>query len=158
VKDSKENPWGGSRSSYSVMHLARPLILIAALLGGSGVAIGAFGAHGLQTRLEARFDKGEEQTIRERRLQQFETGVRYQLVHALAILGLAGLSPIVPIRGLRQSAIWMLIGCLIFSGSLYLLVVLEQPRLGAVTPLGGVALLIGWSILAVSTWSQRSTP
>ncbi len=114
-------------------------LLAGALLGAVGVIAGAFGAHGLKSRLDADA------------LQSFETAVRYQLVHALGLLlvgalnrtGLAGLSP----------ATWLfVIGTLLFSGSIYALV-LGGPRwLGPVTPLGGALLIAGWIAVA---WAAR---
>lgn len=111
----------------------------AAVLGGLAVALGAFGAHGLKERLTPDM------------LFTFEIGVRYHMYHALALLALA-LAP----QGLWSStgatvAAWAwLAGILIFSGSLYLLALTETRWLGAITPIGGVALLAGWIALAVA--------
>jgi uncharacterized membrane protein YgdD (TMEM256/DUF423 family) len=106
---------------------------LAALLA---VALGAFGAHALRSRLTPAD------------LDIFETGVRYQMYHALALFGVAWASSRWP-GGVTHAAGWaFLVGILIFSGSLYLLVVLGQRWLGAVTPLGGVAFLLGWTLLA----------
>ncbi len=102
------------------------------------VALGAFGAHALQERLS------------EADLAIFETAVRYQLVHAVALLALAGLEG----RGYAvATAAWSFTaGVLIFSGSLYLLVLTGQRWMGAITPIGGVAMLIGWGALAWSAF------
>jgi uncharacterized membrane protein YgdD (TMEM256/DUF423 family) len=108
-----------------------------ALLAGIAVAAGAFGAHGLRSRL-APAD-----------LVTFETAVRYQMYHALALLAVAGLLA----RGaaLAGAAGWsFLAGIALFSGSLYLLTLAGQRWMGAVTPLGGLAFLVGWVLLAVS--------
>ncbi len=119
---------------------------IGAISAGLGVAIGAFGAHGLDGLLQGQEltpDKAVE------RLATFETGARYHMYHALAMLavGWAGTrwkSPLIRLAG------WLfLLGTLIFSGSLYVLVLTDTPVLGAITPLGGVAFIAGWALLAV---------
>ena len=99
------------------------------MLGFLGVAAGAFGAHGLQGSVSAE------------RLAVFETAARYHLFHALAILAAHGL-------GATSSGIAFLAGTIVFSGSLYLLVLTDRSWLGAVTPVGGVLLLVGWALLA----------
>lgn len=100
------------------------------------VALGAFAAHALRSRLDPRA------------LEIFEVAVRYQFFHALALL-------VVAVVLERGSGIWaasagwaFLAGILIFSGSLYLLVATDNSRWGAVTPVGGMAFLIGWLLLA----------
>lgn len=119
----------------------RLITLSAAVLGLLGVALGAFGAHGLKPILEANGS-----------LETWKTAVLYHLVHAVALLALA--------RGTggqdgRIAALWVA-GVVLFSGSLYWLA-LGGPRfLGPVTPLGGVAFLIGWGWLAVNAWRQPS--
>ncbi len=108
-----------------------------AIAAGIGVALGAFGAHGLKTRVAPDL------------LAVFETGVRYHMYHALALLAVAWASsrsgsPLVGAAG------WaFLLGILLFSGSLYLLVFTGTRWLGAITPLGGLAFLVGWGLLAV---------
>jgi uncharacterized membrane protein YgdD (TMEM256/DUF423 family) len=108
-----------------------------------GVAIGAFGAHGLRAMLEAsgRFDT-------------FETAVRYQFYHALAMLAVGVLAAARPeLRGpLGTTAALWLGGVLVFSGSLYLLCFTGVTKLGAVAPIGGLLLIAGWVrlLLAVS--------
>jgi len=109
-------------------------------LAGAGfaliaVALGAFGAHGLESRVEPRD------------LEIWETAVRYQMWHALALLILAGLHTRWP-GGAATTAGWAWIaGILIFSGSLYALVGTGIRGLGAITPIGGLAFLIGWGAL-----------
>jgi uncharacterized membrane protein YgdD (TMEM256/DUF423 family) len=119
-------------------------VLVGAVLCGLGVALGAFGAHGLKTVLSA--DS----------LQTFETAVRYQMLHSLAVV-LVGLlvstwgeSP-----GLRRTGSFFLVGIGLFSGSLYLLLATGMTWLGAVTPLGGVALILGWFSLANAAFRRR---
>jgi uncharacterized membrane protein YgdD (TMEM256/DUF423 family) len=118
--------------------MARTLTLAAALAGFTGVALGAFGAHGLRNRLAPEM------------LAAFETGVRYQLIHAVALLGVA--ASIGRIGGrLVATAGWLfLAGIVLFSGSLYLLALTGVTVLGAITPIGGVAFLAGWACLAIA--------
>jgi uncharacterized membrane protein YgdD (TMEM256/DUF423 family) len=99
------------------------------------VAAGAFAAHGLRERLEPRH------------LEIFETGARYHMYHALGLLAVAWLAG----RGAPAAAAagWtMLAGIAIFSGSLYLLAITGVSKLGAITPIGGLALLAAWALVA----------
>jgi uncharacterized membrane protein YgdD (TMEM256/DUF423 family) len=109
---------------------------IGAIGGFLAVALGAFGTHGL------------EGAVTPARIDTFETGVRYHLGHALALLAVAALGSSRPSRALAWAGRLFVAGILVFSGSLYLLVLLDQPWLGAVTPLGGVSFLLGWVLLA----------
>lgn len=102
-----------------------------AVLAGLSVALGAFGAHALEPLLS------------EARLATFETAVRYQAVQALGLL-LVSVFP----RPVRGAAPWLLAGTVFFSGSLYLIVALDLPAFGAVAPVGGVLLIVGWAIAA----------
>jgi len=119
-----------------------------------GVAIGAFGAHGLPEFLESRF--GAE--VVPKRIEQFETGVRYHLYQAfgLVVLGLAAerrTSKCFAFAG------WLFVASIVlFSGMLYVLVVLNMPTLGMVVPLGGVAAIIAWAALAVGVRRGSSSP
>ena len=115
--------------------MARTFILIAALAGFLGVALGAFGAHGLRNRLTPDM------------LAVFETGVRYQMYHALALLAIAALMD--RLNGwLITTAGWLFVtGIVLFSGSLYALALTGVSILGAITPLGGLAFLAGWAFL-----------
>jgi len=113
-----------------------PLIALGALNAAIAVAAGAFGAHGLKDRLEPRA------------LEIFETAARYQMYHALAIV----LCGVIATHG-ATTAGWILqVGILVFSGSLYALALSGVKGLGAITPLGGLAFLIGWGWLAWSAW------
>lgn len=120
----------------------RLFILLAGVSGGLSVAAGAFGAHALRARLDARM------------LEIFETAARYQMYHALALLAVAWLVQ----RGGASAAAatvagWsFVVGTLVFSGSLYALSVSGLRWLGAITPIGGVAFLIGWVALGVAGW------
>lgn len=113
-------------------------LFLSALCGGLAVALGAFAAHGLKRHLSPEA------------LAIFETGARYQMYHALGLglaaltMGLAGGTPA------RLAAIAFLVGIVLFSGSLYLLALTGIKALGAITPLGGLAFLIGWVCLAIT--------
>jgi len=116
----------------------RTFLLIGALAGFTGVALGAFGAHALRARLSPEM------------LSVFETGVRYQMYHALAVIA-TGL--IVARSGgwLFVTAGWLFTaGIVLFSGSLYLMTLTGKRALGAVTPLGGLLLLAGWVAIVTS--------
>jgi uncharacterized membrane protein YgdD (TMEM256/DUF423 family) len=113
---------------------------IGAVLAGLGVALGAFGAHGLKSTLSADM------------LANFETGVRYQMVHALALLVVAlALGMAQWQNRLLVVGGWLfVVGVVIFSGSLYVLSITGLRWLGAITPIGGVAFIAGWVCLAIA--------
>jgi len=116
--------------------MERIFAIAGALAAMSGVAFGAFGAHALRDRLSPAD------------LEIFETGVRYHMYHALGLFAVAWAASRWP-SGATTAAGWLLIvGIVVFSGSLYTLVLTGQRWLGAVTPLGGVALIAGWAALA----------
>ena len=101
-----------------------------------GVAAGAFGAHGLKSRVSAEM------------LVIFETGVRYQMYHAFALLFVAWVSSRFSGSAAAAAGWLFVVGTILFSGSLYVLSLTETRWLGAITPLGGVAFLGGWLCLA----------
>ena len=114
-------------------------LLLAGLSGAIAVALGAFGAHGLRSRLSPD------------QLATFETAVRYQFYHVPGLLGAAWLATYWPGYWPPIAAGWLfLVGSLVFSGSLYLLVLSGRRWLGAITPLGGLALIAGWLCLALT--------
>ena len=114
-------------------------IKLAALLGAAAVAIGAFGAHGLESILEAN-----------QRADTFETAVKYHFYHALAMLAVGIWYRFEPTnKQLKFSLISFVIGILIFSGSLYILSLTGITWLGAITPLGGVSFIIGWIFIFI---------
>ena len=122
--------------------MPRTFLLAGALAGFVGVAFGAFGAHGLRGRLSPDM------------LAVFETGVRYQMYHALALMLTAVLMMTGRLESGRAAAAagWLFVaGIVLFSGSLYLLAVTGITVLGAITPIGGVAFLLGWACLAIAT-------
>ena len=108
------------------------LIVLGAVNAAIAVGAGAFGAHGLRERLDARS------------LEIFETAARYQMYHALALV----LCGVLATRGAKQAGLVFQAGIVIFSGSLYALALTGVTDLGAITPIGGLAFLAGWLWLA----------
>lgn len=121
--------------------MARNFILIAALLGITGVALGAFGAHGLESALEEND-----------RVGTFDTATQYHLVHAVAMLGIAWLAGSYRDRWFVRGGALIALGTIIFSGSLYILAVADLGIMGAVAPIGGTALIAGWGCVAIGAW------
>ena len=123
---------------------------IGAVLAGLAVLAGAFGAHALRARL------GEDP------LAIWETAARYQMYHGLALLASGALPPLRDLRLVRAGRRLFLAGVLLFSGSLYALALFGVAALGAITPLGGAALLAGWGCFALALLRARpadaSTP
>jgi uncharacterized membrane protein YgdD (TMEM256/DUF423 family) len=114
-------------------------IILAAINGFLAVALGAFGAHGLEGK------------VSERMIEIWKTGVTYQMFHAGGLFVVALLMERFSSTGLLSSAGWsFLIGIVLFSGSLYILTLSGVKILGAITPLGGVAFLIGWVLIIVA--------
>jgi len=116
------------------------LRLMGALSAFIAVALGAFGAHALKAQLTPDL------------LAIFETGARYHLVHALAVFAMGEAQAREPARGWAAAGIAFVIGTVIFSGSLYALAMTGVRLWGAVTPFGGVALLVGWLLAARAAW------
>lgn len=113
----------------------RTFLLIGALAGFIGVAFGAFGAHALRSRLSPDM------------LAVFETGVRYQMYHAFAVLIVALASARLDGWLMRAAGWAFTAGIVLFSGSLYVLALTGVTTFGAITPLGGLGFLIGWGLL-----------
>jgi uncharacterized membrane protein YgdD (TMEM256/DUF423 family) len=110
-----------------------------AILAALGVTLGAFGAHGLQAKLEPRM------------LEVWQTGVEYHIYHALGLILIGVLSHQIGGGGLiKGSGVLMFIGILLFSGSLYLLALTRLNWLGAIAPLGGTSFIIAWLLLAAA--------
>ena len=124
--------------------MAKWLLLFASFTGFSGVALGAFAAHGLRNKLADNL------------LNAFQTGVHYQLWHTMALIGVALLLLRFPESGLfKATGVLFALGILLFSGSLYLLTLTGVGKLGIITPIGGTAFLAGWICLMVAAWNLR---
>ena len=123
---------------------AQSIVGTGAVLAFLGVALGAFGAHALKASLAADM------------LVVYQTGVQYHLAHALGIVLIGVLVQIVPASKWLPIAAWtMTAGVIVFSGSLYALSISGVRLLGAITPLGGVALLAAWGMVAYAVWQAR---
>lgn len=124
--------------------MSRFFIIIAAISGFLSVAIGAFAAHKLKQQLSPEM------------LQVLQTGVQYQMYHALALLGVGILWHSKPaFAGLKASGLTFILGSFFFSGSLYALA-LGAPRwFGVVTPIGGLCFLLGWLLLIRAVWRVK---
>jgi len=120
--------------------VAKQFIIIGAVFGFLGVTLGAFGAHMLKEKLSADL------------FDIFEVGVRYHMYHALAILGVGLAVAHWPGNTIGYAGWAFTAGIIVFSGSLYVLSMTGARWLGAVTPLGGAAFLVGWVLLAVHAW------
>jgi uncharacterized membrane protein YgdD (TMEM256/DUF423 family) len=122
----------------------RAFLIVACVFGFLGVAFGAFGSHALRARLSPA------------RIAQFETGVRYQLFHTFAVFAVYLLRAVAPdTTAASVAGMAFIAGVVVFSGSLYALALTGERRWGAVTPIGGVLLLIGWAAL---TWAALTGP
>jgi uncharacterized membrane protein YgdD (TMEM256/DUF423 family) len=121
--------------------MQRKIILIGSLLGGLAVALGAFGAHAFKDLL-----------VQNNRVDTYELAVRYHFFHALALLLIALLIDKVDPKMVSRSAICMLIGTLLFSGSLYIMALANTTSVALITPVGGLFLLVGWGLLFYSAW------
>jgi len=125
--------------------MSRIFVIVSGLLGFSAVALGAFGAHGLRSRLEGLPDGVK-------RLDWWNTAAHYHLTHALALALVAWLAH----RGVGASATlagWAFVaGVALFSGSLYTMAITGQTKLGAITPIGGLFFLLGWAAVVVAGW------
>lgn len=121
--------------------MAKLFITLASLSGMLAVVFGAFGAHALKGKLD------------DQALKVFETAVQYHFYHTVALLVVGVIALNQPQTVLLKSSGWLfVIGILVFSGSLYLLSLTGVRWLGAVTPLGGLALIAGWACLAATGW------
>lgn len=129
----------GAAGAAGLVPRAPPLALAAAgFFGLTGVAAGAFGAHALKTRLDPDA------------LAIFDTAARYQMLHALGLVGSAWVAHQWPGRAARASALCFAAGIMLFSGSLYALSLSGIRWLGAITPVGGLLLILGWLALALA--------
>jgi uncharacterized membrane protein YgdD (TMEM256/DUF423 family) len=118
--------------------MSKTILMTASILLAMAVAIGAFGAHGLKSHLS------------EAMLQTYKTGVEYHFYHALGLLLIGVLTISFPSELLKWSAIFLMVGIVLFSGSLYILAVTGIKWFGAITPLGGLSFIAGWGLLFVA--------
>lgn len=124
---------------------AKQILQLAGISGALAVSLGAFGAHSL-----------EELLIQNNKLDTFQTAVNYHFYHTLALLGIGLLGTIKPEwKGISLTAWCMILGILIFSGSLYVLCLTGITWLGAITPLGGLAFILGWMNLFYSNFKNH---
>lgn len=120
-------------------------LFLGAISAFIGVAMGAFGAHGLKTMISPEL------------LTVYQTGVTYQMWHAFGLIAIALMQQHdAQSKLLKWAGGLMFLGIVLFSGSLYLLAILNLPMLGAITPLGGVSFLIAWSLLIIFS-GKKST-
>lgn len=125
--------------------MARLFMVIMGISGALVVGLGAFGAHALESRLSADM------------LETYQTAARYHFYHTLALLAVVVAAERWPTSNLPTLSGWLFVGgIVVFSGSLYLLVFTGMSWLGAITPLGGVAFISGWLLLAVVAWRAPS--
>jgi uncharacterized membrane protein YgdD (TMEM256/DUF423 family) len=123
--------------------MTRNFILIAVVFGFLGVALGAFGAHGLESTLE---ENG--------RIDTFETAAKYQMYHALAMLGVAWLTTQYSSVWIKRAGYLITAGTIIFAGSLYILAIADISFMGAIAPIGGTCLLAGWASIGLGVWKS----
>lgn len=120
---------------------------IGAILAGLSVALGAFGAHGLESYAKSLSADG--QADFPRRLANYETAARYQMYHALAILALGLASRRQAAKTLNAAGTCFALGVVLFCGPLYAMVLVDAKWLGAIVPLGGTLFIAGWTLLAI---------
>lgn len=114
-------------------------IIFGAINAFLAVALGAFGAHGLEGKLEPKY------------MANWQTAVNYQMFHAIGLLAIGILTGKLPANGLISASGWFVLsGIILFSGSLYMLSLTKVSILGAITPFGGVSFLIGWVLVMIA--------
>ncbi|MFC0561147.1 DUF423 domain-containing protein [Halalkalibacter alkalisediminis] len=119
--------------------MAKLFIFIGSIIMALSVVIGAFGAHGLEPKLT------------ERMMKNYQTGVQYHMIHGFALIAVGIIALKMPISGMLNGAGWaFLVGILLFSGSLYAMALTGVTKLGAITPIGGLAFIVGWVLLGIA--------
>jgi uncharacterized membrane protein YgdD (TMEM256/DUF423 family) len=121
-------------------------LVMGAVLAGLSVVTGAFGAHWLKSELPRR---GLSETEQRKQLDNWDVAVRYQMYHALALIAIGVIPTTTGSVALRVAGVLFLVGIFIFSGSLYALVLSGIKVLGAIVPIGGVAMIAGWIAFAI---------
>ncbi|MGB5445411.1 MAG: DUF423 domain-containing protein [Psychromonas sp.] len=127
----------------NITNVTRLFLIIASLLGATGVALGAYASHGLSAWASSA------------QIEYFQLAVTYQLFHAIALLVVCVLSFFISSSFLIASKIAFVLGIFLFSGSLYLYVMTGTKILGMLTPIGGLLLIIAWCLVAVSVLTYR---
>jgi uncharacterized membrane protein YgdD (TMEM256/DUF423 family) len=122
--------------------MGKTILMTASVLLALAVALGAFGAHGLKSQLSSDM------------MQTYKTGVEYHFYHALGLLLIGILAVSYPSELMKWSAILILTGIILFSGSLYALAISGIKWLGAITPLGGLSFIAGWILLFLAVWKK----
>ncbi|MCA9120725.1 MAG: DUF423 domain-containing protein [Planctomycetaceae bacterium] len=130
----------------------RNILVVGAVLAGLAVVLGAFGAHWLEGAVK---QWGLEPADELKRMTTWETAVRYQMYHALALLVLGRLAGNANANYAAWSARLFVAGTVIFSGCLYALVLSGVKVLGAIVPIGGTCMIVGWALLAIVAWKSR---
>lgn len=151
------------------MSAARWWLIAAGLLGAVGVGLGAYGAHGLRPQVEQAVDAagvasgGGSLTAAEReaeiahRMDNWKTGVQYQMVHVAALLAIGLASAQWPLRRWCFAGVAMLAGMVMFSGMLYYQALAPERRLGIVVMFGGISYILGWLLLAAAAFGFKET-
>lgn len=127
--------------------MSKYIFQITAILGALTVIIGAFGAHGLEGKLSVS------------QLNSFDTAVKYQFFHVLALVAVSILLKLYPQNSLNYSAIFFLVGIFLFSGSIYLLScadiigISSKKWIGPITPIGGLSFILGWIFLSLTKFN-----
>ena len=124
--------------------MVKLVLLVSAASGAISIGLGAFGAHALKGRLE---NYGN--------LPTFQTAVQYQFYHTITLLLIGLLMMKIPNQWLSTSSYFMMGGILLFSGSLYTLSIFNIKWLGAITPIGGLGLILGWACLFIGVWQAK---
>lgn len=126
------------QSNVSINVISRLFLVLAALLGATGVALGAYASHGLASWATPT------------QVEYFQLAVNYQLLHAITLLAVSIVGLFITNRWLTISQISFVLGITFFSGSLYLYVFTGTKMLGMITPIGGLLLMIAWLMFAIS--------
>ncbi len=147
------------------MKTPRQWIATGAILAALAVVFGAFGAHGLEPRLDAVYGDQQRSIVGHtvpatyKYLQDFKTGAEYHMYHALGLLALGiAAGQQAEVRRSHRVAAWcFLLGIVLFSGSLYVLVLSGMRWLGAITPIGGTLMIAGWIAFAIGATGTKQT-
>jgi uncharacterized membrane protein YgdD (TMEM256/DUF423 family) len=133
-----------SQNNLNINTTSRLFLLLSAILGATGVALGAYASHGLQ------------RWASEVQVEYFQLATTYQLLHAVALLAVSIVALFISNRWIITSQIAFVLGITFFSGSLYLYVFTGTKMLGMITPIGGLLLIIAWLMFAVSIFRKSS--